>query len=370
MSQQKGSRKKQQALLFSSCVLIEGNIYAVTNIGGFPIRISLTDGRMECIDELVKNDLLNTVDIIVDDNEIYVLEQDGNRMMRINTENEDCRYYNISCQKNPWGNYAAYAKYENYIYIFPKCIDHIVKVNLETDSITQESGLYTEVREQYKDMARMEDFEYFSYGKMFEGTMWLFRKGEREVFAYDMRTENWRSYCMPLKVDHCVDVKKEGTLFYILSSEGKIYTWNAEKDEMRLWADCSNEIDNSTFVRLVLTNKRIVVLPSRANDIYLISKENGEKTVYRDYPEGFEYCSSDVWAKYWDCCEDENNYYFAMRSSMFILCINKEEGELKWIEMILPPDEKILGRYVEQEKVLTETEWSLIGFLNYLKAKA
>ena len=243
----------------------------------------------------------------------------------------------------------------------------MLKIDLETDVIKHDFKLYQELEKLYKYGKSEEDFFYFWCGLTSEDKVWLFQRDKREVFEFDLEKESWQRHILPLKVDFCVNVKKEGNTFYILSSEGKVFTWEIEKNEMRLLTDCGNGGNGSAFSRIVITNKNIVLLPALTDDIYQIDKKTGEKSVYQDYPKQFAYCSPETWAKYSGYCEDTKNYYFAMRSSRFILCINKENGELKWMVTNPPSNGEYFRTHYKVGELIDEREWSLIEVLDYIE---
>ena len=364
MNQRYNSNNKRQSLLFSSCALVDGDMYSVTSLKGVPIKISLKTGEISYIDNLIENDYMMTEDIISGNNEIFILEQSGHRMLRVDLKRGLNKFYEISCHEKDWGNYAAYVKYNETIYIFPRYTNYIVKIDLETDLVKQDFDLYREMKE---DSIR------FWCGCCSGDKVWLFQKDKREVVEYDLETESWIKYVLPLRIISCRHIVKERDVFYILSSEGKVYIWNFKEGDMKVLADCSGETKEFAFSRIVVTEKNISVLPAMTNDIYQIDKKSGDKRVYHDYPEHFEYCAPEIWTKYSGYCEDENYYYFAMRSSTFILCINKKNGELKWLTTLLPSNREYRRVYYKihykADQILDEREWSLIEVLDYVEKK-
>lgn len=360
---------RRSTFLFSSCALLNGNIYSVTNIDTLPIKVNLHSGIMSYIVCRQEKEFVNSEDIISHGDEIFLLEQNGHRMMRFNIKNNSHKYYNISCHKKEWGNYAAYAKYKNYIYIFPQYMNYIIKIDLETDLIKQDFYLYTEVENLYKRTESEEDFVYFWYGLQSNNTVWLFQKDRREVYAYDLDKEEWKRFILPLAVSSCVHVVVKDNIFYILSSEGRLYTWNIRNDDMQMIANIETESKSAVFSRIIVTDKRIFMMPAMGNDIYWIDILNGTKGLYNNYPDHFEYCAPDTWAKYSGYCEDSDYYYFAMRSSMFILCINKNNSDLEWLKVTVPSDKENFRMHYKAENLLYENQWALKEVLEYTESK-
>lgn len=355
----------EQTFLFSSCALINGDIYSVTNMDSIPIKVNLKTRKMSCISQ-GKDKFINSEDILADNDEMYLLEQNGYRMMKFNVETGLYKYYTIFCHRKEWGNYAAYAKFKKKIYIFPKYMDYMVKIDLETGLIKKDPSLYSEVKKLYKKSKDNEGFIYFWYGFQSKKQVWLFQKSKKEVYVYDLEVENWKQYILPLEVNSCVHIVLKNRIFYILSSEGEIYTWNLDNNDMKVLADFQISSDDNAFVRIAVTDNMIFMLPGTEKNIYWLNLKDGSRGMYKDYPTCFEYCSPDIWSKYLGYCEDNNNYYFAMRSSMFILCINKKNSDLKWLEIDPPSDKEYFGAHYKIGDLLYENQWSLQELIDYM----
>lgn len=315
----------RQKLLFSSCALINNTMYSVTNLGRIPIKINLQNHIMTSIDKWNKDYIVNSENMIVDGSDIYLLEIEGYYILKYNIDSNQCHKCRIDCHKNDWGNYAAYAKYKRNIYIFPKYISKIVKVNLDKNMVISniDYNLYNEdEKEEIK----------FEYGIQEKNFIWLFQKEGSQIIVYDMETDSWKSYTLPQKVKYCVHVVLRNCIFYILSMEGKIYSWDIQNNSMRMIADCSDSSEHtSSFGRIVVINELIYLLPALSELIYKIDIETGKAEIFDDYPEDFQYIEPEGWSKYSDYCEDENCYYFSMRSSAYIFCIDKKSGVTRWI---------------------------------------
>jgi SAM-dependent methyltransferase len=312
-------------LLFSSCVLINNIMYTVTNLGGIPLKIDLQNQVMSCIDKWDKNYVVNCENMIVDGDNIYLLGIDGYYILKYNINSNQCHKIRIDCHTNDWGNYVACAKYKRNIYIFPRYMSKIVKVDIDKDIVVSNIK-YCLYNEDGKEEVN------FECGIQEENLLWLFQKEERLVMAYDMETDYWKSYTLPQNIKCCVYVVLKNGIFYILSLEGKVYSWDVQDNSMRMIANCCDRLKSiNSFARIVVTDKIIYLLPALSESIHKIDIETGKTEIYDEYPSDFQYIEPEGWCKYFDYCEDKDYYYFAMRSSVYIFCVNKKNGAIRWI---------------------------------------
>lgn len=322
----------EKNILFSTCVLIDNRIYAFTQCGYFPVKINLSNKDMSYIDGLEGYQPFIADEMLSDGENIYVLELNGERLLKWNLLTKKCDYFIIKCGKMEWGNCAAFVYYKENIFIFPKYRDSIIKIDVRTGELEKRKKLYTEIKSNVSDDGKKE-FIYFNCGCSKKNLIWLFREQNNQLVVYDLDKDNWKKYTLSLNVEHCVHIAEHSGNIYFLNSRGKIYCWDMKNDVMKLLADC---VDNrkiyDEFGRMAVTDKKIYLLPAQGENIICISTITGEKMIYQHYPKQFRYSIPNDWSKYYGYSEDEKYFYFAMRSANFILGIDKERGEIFWIK--------------------------------------
>ena len=320
--------------LFSSCVLVKDAIFTFTQSGNLPVKIDLNSREMRYVDDLTGYRPFISEDILTDGKYIYAFSLNGKNLLRWDLLNKCCSYFEIDCGKREWGNYAAIAKYEEFIYIFPKYSEQLIKFNVETGALQRDKNLYMKIYTQFKGL---EEYNYFECGCQFGNLVWLFQEQKNMIIMYDMKSDTWKEYKLSLKVRHCVHMVLYLGNIYILDSCGKIYFWNIETHFIELLIDYSAMSNSSTeFGRIAVTNNKIYMLPALGKDIVCMFLMTKEIEIYQNYPIQFQYLASDSWSKYQGYCEDSDYYYFAMRSANFILAINKRSGQEYWMK-INPP---------------------------------
>lgn len=355
--------------LFFSCAKVNEKFYSFTNYLGIPIMGDLYSEKIDLLDSLKEYDPTFVVDnMLSDEKDIFALELNGKRLMRYNLKEEKCHYFNISCNEKKWGNYAAFGKIDNYFYIFPTYTNGIVKIDLCTGRIQKEKGLYSEIGNSSGLIEENPNYEYFSCGGRVGNEMWLFRRQDSLLVIYDMCSDKWVKYRLPMVINDCIHAIWCDNKMYILSSEGRIYCRNLE-GMMEEIADCSGgSLKSNNFSRIVVTDENIIILPFLENNIFIMNLNTKQIKEYDKYPIKFKYCGLKSWSKYYGYIEDNKKYYFATCSSNYMLVVDKQDGEMKWIKFQLPDYEDIMKSYIKyNKKQIYEKECSINEFLYFIK---
>lgn len=361
--------KVKEDYIFSTCIHISGKIFSFTTFKRIPIMVDLNTEKVNIVDDLMNYDSSFAADYMIGiEKDIFVLELNGKRLMKFNIDDKKCTYFNIECNKKNWDNYATFANYGRNLYIFPTFADKIVKIDLVTESVKKFGELYSKIYSQYKDLDSKEDFTYFICGCQMKNIMWLFQKQSNIVIAYNMEDDTWKEYKILIEICNCIHAVYTNHKLFILDSVGKVYCWNMTDESPELLADCSNEKNEvNTFSRIIVTDKKIFVLPLFGKDIFYIDIYTKQIEKYDKYPMEFKYFEPEGWSKYYGFCEDNEYYYFAMRSIEFMLSLSKEEGELKWMRVKLPLYREYLKTYMKYNKnIVNEMKYGSNNLLTFL----
>ena len=356
--------------LFSTCALVQGKVFSFTSFKRIPMVGDLHTGKITLMEDLVNYDPVFDADnMLSTGDDIFILELNGKRLMKFNVKERICSYFNIGCDSKKWGNYAAFAYYKGNIYVFPIYEDGLIKIDLESGKVQKKKNLYTDINEYKKDNRQRNEPTFFWYGCQFENKVWLFQRCGNLAVAYDMESDTWRRYELSIKIEECEHVTIYAGKLYILSVEGEIYRWNMTNDAVEKVVDCRNiSKSDSFFSRIAVTDKGIFLLPSISEEIFYIDLNTKNIIKYDSYPKEFQYCAPKAWCKYYGYCEDDDQYYFAMRSANYILSINKRDGREKWIKTDAPSYEEYKKIYFNyNRKMLCETECRVEDILSYMK---
>lgn len=337
-------RKVERDSLFLECANIDGKLYSFTIFKKIPITIDKNSGEINCLENLKDYDqTFITYKMMSIKNSIFALELNGKRIMKYDINKKICQYFNINCNDREWENYAGCATYEKYLYIFPRYQNKIVKINIESGSIQIVSKIYSDINFYKKYQYSKKELEYFSCGCQRENIMWLFQRQGNIIGLYNLKYNTYQEYRISITINDCVHAMWHKDILYLLSSEGRIYCWNQIDGTIERIADCAcsnSDMPINTFSRIVVTDESIVLLPSLGKDIFYVNLETKKIEKYLSYPIEFRYYEVEGWSKYYGLCEDENYYYFAMRSTNYILTVDKQSGTIQWIKPIFPSYKK------------------------------
>lgn len=356
--------------LFSTCTLVHGKLFSFTSFKCIPLIGDLHTGKVILLNDLENHDpVFGADDMLSFEDNIFILELSGKRLMKFNTKERNCNYINIDCNSKDWGNFAAFAQHGKSLYIFPIYTDGFLKIDIESGRMQKKKKLYSVINECKGDKKPREEVTYFWQGCQVGSKVWLFQRSSALVVAYDMESDTWKKYDISVNFKDCIHVMSYAGSIYILSAEGKIYRWNMTNESAKEVVDCrSYNTICPVYSRIAVTDKGLFLLPALGKDIFFIDLNTKQINKYVSYPENFQYCGPEIWSKYYGYCEDDDWYYFAMRSANYILTINKRSGIEKWIKMELPSYEEYKKAYFNyNKKILFEEEWSLEDIISYTK---
>lgn len=359
---------RERSILFSTCEITGNTLWFFAYVENIFMKMDLGKNEIHyldtpdgyCIEKSTGADIM-----LSDGNKVYVLELNGKYMMEYDTIQNSCKYYDIECNVSEWVNFAALAKFEKYIYIFQRYMGAVVKVDLETGAVYRRPQLYDEMQkycEQDEDGLKI----CFSCGCVVGEFIWLFMEKRNIAVKYNMREESYEQYKLPEWCSGCYHVVYKNGLFYILDRNGNVFTWNSDTNDSEMLMSWDKK-EKDPFMRIAVTDTNIWVLPALEDDIYTISKETGKAEKYRMYPDDiacWAQCEWSFWSKYYGICEDNDNYYLAMRSMNYMLIINKKSGLGKWIKPELPlPEERFRFYRKNQKNLIMEKICSKEDFL-------
>ena len=159
-------------------------------------------------------------------------------------------------------------------------------------------------------------------------------------------------------------------MFYILDIHGDVYQWDSNQNILIEIFDNEEKGNLFKFEKVVAAGKKVWILPSLGEDIFVFDKDKEEVEKYIDYPKDFKYEMPDDRGKYVSYCEDDSYYYFSLSSGNFILSIGKENGKETWILPKWPSEDKrqeIL--FKRNYPIVPEELYGLSGYLALMKSK-
>ena len=93
-SQSLDKRRIERDRLFSTCTLMQGKMVSFTTFKKIPIVVELHTGTITILDDLENYDSEFCSDYMFSiEDDIFVLELNGKRMMKLNITNRKCSYF-------------------------------------------------------------------------------------------------------------------------------------------------------------------------------------------------------------------------------------------------------------------------------------
>lgn len=318
----------EDKFLFSSCTLFNEKLFFIEVCTGLPALMDLKNGDVNycnIIHGYIYRPGGDTVDYIdCHQQKIYILEQSGKNLVILDFEKNECCYKKLDCDYFPWGNFAAFEKYNSDYYIFPKYGNEILAVNTNNDEITKLATGLLGIGEP-RCCCRAGNI------------VWILPEGKRVIGAFDLACQSMKIYKFKENIERIVDAICIDENIFFLNLFGIIYKWNTNKKQIEIIETLkTKKIEKDFVIKIIYAGNKLIVFPLYAADIKILDLSTDEMKIYRGYPSDFMYQKLE-WSQYFHYCEDEFYYYFAMRSANYVLKVDKQSGEFIWLKPSIPP---------------------------------
>lgn len=371
-------------LLFPACIVDDAdNLYYVTHEEHVIKKLDLRKGKTEYIDNpegYIPTEWYGVDKLFFSDGKLYLFEQNGKRMLQYSLEEKISRCFDLNCNISNCNNLAACTIYDNTLFIFHSFANRVVKINLDSGKIVSKKELcpnidyiFNREKDSYCVSGKKIDVfhKLYSCGCQVNNDMWLFTERKQMVLKYDLSTEKYVQYFLPQIIKGCVHAIWKNELFYILSVEGNVYSWDFFNNKVEILFDCRNEYVYPCFGMIAVTDETVWLLPCLGEHIYIINLKNKEKKRYSAYPEDFKYYTDPNRSKFYGYDEDKRSYYYAMHSANYILVIEKRSGKETWLKPVEPDLNEKTEYYKNNYPIqqYDELEFGLEGYLMILAKK-
>ncbi|MCI5877861.1 MAG: hypothetical protein MRZ93_05540 [Lachnospiraceae bacterium] len=347
--------------VFSGCTLSGQEMYFCMAGHEVLLKYDLNQGTTSVVAKIeMEEKKLDSIVMMQSDAEyIYMLEMNGERLVRYSLTTWQYDTIRLSCNQDRYNNFAAMGKYEHDIFIFPRCADYIVKIEDGQKAVRVGEKLYKELNEmQY-------NAPFFSYGVQKGNDMWLVREKGQILVRYQMDSDQYTIYDCPQLTGACIQIFAYEDRIYILSTAGKVYEWDMEEKKIEELLDLKAR--EGQYARLVVLKDKIIILPQSGEDIWLFDLTDKSLSKYDSYPADFKYQIPGDGTKYSNYCENDEGYYFAQQSANYILCINKQTESIEWKKLSF--DENAVERYMAQDDIDHEGIIKLEEYLDWIIKK-
>ena len=277
---------------------------------------------------------------------IYAPSLNGKYLIVINVKTFDICSYSINANGDSWGNYAFIYFFKGKLYIFCKKIPKLIIFDEEENLIVEK------------------DFPYeVSHGNANNNDVWLLSSDGKRIISYNLKNAQISVCELSRKLNQIVCSEIEETNIFLLSYTGTVYMFDTVEKRIKILIEPSF---NMKVGRMIISKKRIIILPDLGDDIFFIDKNNGRIDKYSDYPADFKYIGNEGWSKFHGCCKLDDMIYYFPRSSNYILCVNLNLEDIMWLRPKLPSKKEMMNYYMSKNGILSEEMFSINDFMEYI----
>lgn len=331
---------------FRNCVYKNKKIFLFDSCNTIPMYLDMQTCKFEIMQHVtVKQFRQNKIDLLVELNGyIYATEITGEYIWKICIDTGEIEYIKIDCNYKEDSNFVLMGTYGEKVYIFD-CMGGVTIYNTVVKQITKikiAETICVGCKQKEKFILLTEDGRYF--------------------VEFDAKLDQYTPFeNREISTQNIAHIVVEGEKIYILYKDGSILVASHSGKEFVIKNACAYYSDEKGASRLCLTKTEFIILPGCADDIVRVNRADYKTGVEKNYPLDFEYdTEKSNWLKYLGYCETEKEYFFACRSSQYILRVAKENGELNWIKSQIESDKQFLFEY--ETGYLRERK----GYLNYM----
>lgn len=359
-----------QDFLFSAGIVINNKIYLFTEKENIFMTIDMKNWEMKYLDRFTGYNLYcgRTDKLLIVNNKLYKLALDGKYIEEFFLKSEEYQRIELGYYDKPWDNFVAFESEGQFLFVFLKWKNQVIKINVNNHKIEK-----IELRITEKDEYINTKFTKYSFAYRHESEVWLFEIENNRIDIYDMKKNEIKFFIFQNKIGESLSISNEGEKFYLLTSKNQVYIWNYKKNSLALlWGGEEYYGKKYYFGEILCIQQKIILLPTHGEDIVVFDCKNRKAEVVNEYPEGFHYF--DIrWGKYINCFQDEKYYYYPMRTSEYLLAINKSNGQIFWRELKTPSKKEkaiyLQKQYVNRYGIMLDNPGGIEFLLNSLEVK-
>lgn len=175
-----------------------------------------------------------------------------------------------------------------------------------------------------------------------EGVIIIFKRGENRLVCLDIGSNRMTECHYPKELKQVFHTVYREKKIFVLNTDGEIYLWDFKKNTAELMWKSRESGQSLHYGRIHFFKDKVILLPSlRGKDILVFDINFDHETRYDNYSKGFSYNMQDQY-KYIRYTESEDEIIYPMRSSYYVMTMNKDSGEINWIQ---PDRENICDMY-------------------------
>lgn len=358
------------------------NIWFCSYWDNFLCCYSLAEKRVIRIEEIPEHgkqrEFLFSNVAIVDTNLIALIPSNAASLFLYNIENRSFMEFPVDIPEGIHNKFCGYAKYNDYLYIFPVNCDVIIRLNLKSKEIHRISDWNNEIETTGSIMA-------FQMKNCICGeNIFLISAVSNKIMRFRMSDESYQIYKVGKSTKYCTMTHLKDEKFLLSDDEGnctitdlKTENYTLYENKIPNFASHRYDVDRATFIDEFIYNDKVYLIPGQANMIVEFSI--GQKEIRSAHINDVMVCDIEninkknkIWTgeKYSFMHLIENVCYgFMIAEKVFIKwnldlnCISKYQLAFDFNKEDF---EKIMQHILEQ-KIVKENEAEYMSLNNYIK---
>lgn len=335
-------------LLFNACVYSQEKLWVFGDHDEFMcINLETKRGRFVNPIGVESCEIQRLGDwVVADDRYIYCLELERQELVRYSKEKGNCVCFRLpAVLYENWRDLLEFVLYENKVYIFSKCVPHLIVF----DTLSEEFNIKDKLCERIQSEIYLKDDGSLCCAVRQNNYVYLFGNAQSgKVLKYHMEKES----CEIKLLSEVIGDIQYGTIykneFYLLGDKA-IYRWDGNSANVDRQYPIENK--NKEFGRISVMKQKIILLPFLGNQIYMIDKVSGDISLFDCYPEDFAYVGRRN-MKYAGHSENQSYLWYANRVGNYCLRIDKNNDKLEWLRFTPPSFEEEYNYYRSMGKNL------------------
>lgn len=310
-----------ESVACSSCLLVEKKIWFITDQKKL-MNFDLESKELKLVEPIWVNDTVpfkNVIDgLIFCEGNIYWVEQEGKRLLKYNTiSNEVISFAMPTIKYHEWTCCSGFFLLDKIIYIIPRYTADVVLFDLnEQEFIVLKdffSGLVINNEEKIVNKA-------FMYENL------LIVCGIKKMMAYKVDGVNLEEKWSMVLNAEVTDFLYDGISVWLLCNDGfvKSYSEGEEKFNFKIDDNCSLLVD---------ANEKIIALPGTGNTIYIFNKNTYLVESISALPHDNNCACPIDYSKYITYCVSGDYILIPLRTTRYILVIDKGNNSCQWIRL-------------------------------------
>lgn len=305
--------------LFSKCFVKDGNLLYLLDKSGKLLAFNSNDNTFSTLVlplDIVTGRDICYLDVILDNNRIYVFQKYSGRIIIVDLEHKNIRTQII---------------FDSDAYIFD---------DKETVSPARFCGL-----------------------KRIGNTVHLITGNGKYLVSYNLSSESASSELISHDGIEVISMNWRNGIYYLLDFDGNIYYVRDGKRE--LFYHVENEI-RLEYGQIVATDNSIWIFPGIGEEIKIIDLKSKNMLTYMKKPKDLSFYTFDkMQSKFYFYYEDdaEGIVYFANPTTVYMPRLNKKTDELFWVKPVFKSHSKKFWHLLKNKGMVTEDEFSLAEYL-------